>query len=388
MIFRKKILMAHIYVKNATEQRSVGHNHPQRNSVLLHFLLLLLVFFNACTDKSKHITTAFYHWKREFNISDFEKKYLDSCYTQKMYVRVFDVDWDDGANFPKPIAPIRYSDTLKYWALLNMPIVPTVFITNKNFSKIPNNQLDTLAFLISKTIQATEQRAHTFAQNTEGATFSEIQIDCDWTASTRDKYFSFLKKLNSISQKKISSTIRLHQIKDRDIMGIPPVDRGMLMAYNMGDLDNPKNDNAIIDIGVLKNYVKTLKSYPLSLDIALPLFSWGVVLRDGEAVKIINNLSYEDLYPIDDDENSTGIKIIREKHYQIEKNMYFKGHYLYKDDEIRLDNTPLSILTGTATILNQHLKPESRTVCFYHADLVLFNRFRYEDLQDIVHRFQ
>lgn len=388
MIFRKKILISHICEKSATERCSVDTNRAQRNTVPLSILALMFVLFIACNDKPKHITTAFYHWKTEFNISDFEKKYLDSCLTQKMYVRIFDVDWDDAAKFSKPIAPIRYSDTLRYWALLNMPIVPTVFITNKVFSKTHNNQLDTLAFLISKTVQATEQRAHTFAQNTEGATFSEIQIDCDWTKSTRDKYFSFLKKLKAVSNKKISSTIRLHQIKDRDVMGIPPVTRGMLMAYNMGDLDNPKNSNAIIDISVLKNYIKTLKTYPLSLDIALPLFSWGVVLRDGETVKILNNFSFQDILTIDDLGKSIGLTIKSENRLLIEKNMYFKGHYLYKDDEIRLDNTPLSILKETATILNQHLKPESRTVCFYHADLVLFNRFSYEDIQDIVHRFQ
>jgi hypothetical protein len=350
---------------------------------------ILPLFYSACHEKPTEITTGFYHWKTEFDISGFEKKYLDSCHTQKMYVRLFDVDWDDDAQFSKPIAPIKYSDTLRYWALLNMPIVPTVFITNQNFSKIRNNQLDTLAFLIFKTIGTTEEKAYNFAQNTEGATFSEIQIDCDWTESTRDKYFSFLKKLKTISNKKISSTIRLHQIKDRDIMGIPPVDRGMLMAYNMGNLDKPKNQNSILDISVLKNYIGSLKTYPLSLDVALPLFGWGIVLRDGEAVKIINNLSSQDfILEIDDTGESTGIVQKEANHYKFEKNMYFKGHYLYKDDEIRIEDTPLSILIETATILNQHLKSESRTVCFYHADLVLFNRFRYEDIQDIVHRFQ
>jgi hypothetical protein len=350
------------------------------------YIALLSLFFASCKEKPREISTGFYHWKTELNISDFEKAYLDSCLTQKMYIRLFDVDWDETARFPTPLATVMAKN--EGFSFLNprVKVVPTVFITNKTFIQLHENQIDTLTKLIFEKINTTFKAIK--SQNTEGVAFSEIQMDCDWTESTRDKYFLFLQKLKSISSIKTSTTIRLHQIKDRHIMGIPPVERGMLMAYNMGDLDNPKGQNSILDIGILKNYIKNLKSYPLSLDIALPIFSWGVVLRDGEAVKIINNLSLQDFLSIDDEGRSLGIVPKTNNLFTFEKNMYFKGHYLYKDDEIRIEDTPLSILTHAAEILQQNLKSENRTISFYHTDFQLFSRYRYEAIQDIVHRFK
>jgi hypothetical protein len=49
----------------------------------------------------------------------------------------------------------------------------------------------------------------------------EIQIDCDWTAGTKNDYFKFLKKLKAISQKK-SLLHEAHQVKIK-VLGIPPV---------------------------------------------------------------------------------------------------------------------------------------------------------------------
>ena len=63
----------------------------------------------------------------------------------------------------------------------------------------------------------------------------EIQIDCDWTASTQEAYFEFLHYLKEKAKDKqiqLSATIRLHQLS----MTPPPVDRGILMMYNTGDV--------------------------------------------------------------------------------------------------------------------------------------------------------
>ena len=61
----------------------------------------------------------------------------------------------------------------------------------------------------------------------------EIQIDCDWTKSTKDKYFYLLKKIKELSKKEISCTLRLYPYKYPEIMGVPPVDKAMLMCYNL-----------------------------------------------------------------------------------------------------------------------------------------------------------
>ena len=297
---------------------------------------------------------------------------------EKLYVRFFDIDWDEATNFPKPIASISNFKNNK----TGFEIIPTIYITNKTFIQLKDNQLDTLSQLIFNKIN----------QNTEGVSFNEMQIDCDWTESTRERFFTFLKLLKSVSKKQLSATIRLHQVKFSDKTGIPPADKGMLMAYNMGNLDDLKTQNSILDTAILKLYLKNLDNYPLKLDIALPLFSWGVVIRDGEAVKLINNLSFYDFFIIDDNGHSAGLDMIGYNKIRVSKNCYFKGHYLYKDDEIRLEDTPLSILQKTADLLAQHIDNQGNnqqlTVSFYHLDAHILQQYRYEDLQNIAYRFR
>ena len=45
----------------------------------------------------------------------------------------------------------------------------------------------------------------------------------------------------------MSATIRLHQVKYRADTGVPPVDRGMLMAYNLLPPDQAGERSSILD---------------------------------------------------------------------------------------------------------------------------------------------
>ncbi len=336
---------------------------------ILHLVLVASLFSN-CTDKPRQVEASFYHWKTNFQPSNFEKNYCKQLAIKHLYVRLFDVDWNESTHFPYPLA---ISDSI---AKTEFEIIPTIFITNKTFVKIPDNQVDSLASLILKKIDAIGNKIN----------FNEIQIDCDWTEITRKRFFSFLKAFKAISNKKISATIRLHQVKFRAKTGTPPVDEGVLMAYNMGNLDDAATQNSILDIKILKSYIGDLQNYPLKLNIALPIFSWGVVLRDGEVVKLINNLDKKQIL------NTTDFSsLFNEKtdgHFEILKNTYLNGFYLYKDDEIRIENIPLSILQESADVIAQNMGQQNLTVIFYHLDSVSLQRYRYEDLDNIIQRFQ
>jgi hypothetical protein len=338
------------------------------------FSFLILVFFTACQKKERQVTTAFYHWKTNAGVSDFEKKSLDSLKTKTIYKRIFDVDWNDEAHFPEPIS---IAQSFK-WD--NLKIIPTVFITNKTFIQLTDNQLDTFVSVFVRKI----------IENIVEGSFEEIQVDCDWTQTTRDKFFLFLKKLKKVSQKKLSVTIRLHQVKDKNVMGVPPVDKVMLMVYNMGNLDDAKTQNSILDINTLKLYVANLKNYNLKLDIALPIFSWGVVVRDGEVVKLINGLTNDDFFPSCEPQNFVPlpIKKINTNRFEILENMYVKGFYLYKNDEIRLENTPLSILTETTDILAQNIDNQPLTIAFFYLDSVLLKRYTCGAFDGLVGKFR
>ena len=356
----------------------------KKKVIIIHCFVSIALFI-SCQHSKRPVNISFYHWKTGFQLTDFEKKYCNALKINKIYVRFFDVDWDQTAQFPKPIAIVHNTEKTPW------EIVPTIFITNRTFIQLANNQIDTLVQLILEKI---------FLKNaalTEGVDFKEIQIDCDWTTTTQERFFAFLKKIKSISNKKITATIRLHQVKFKDKTGVPPVDAGVLMAYNMGNLDDPDSQNSILDLSVLSSYLSKLDDYPLPLDMALPIFSWGVVLRDSEVIKLINNLTTDDL-------SDTPEYFLQKKdnRFEILKNTYLKGFYLYKDDEIRIENTTdkigsdeESMLYKAADVINQNMdsgcfysKKEPLTVIFYHLDSVMLQRIDYEELENIAHRFK
>ncbi len=338
----------------------------------------LLLFYCRCSKQPREVTASFYHWKSDVHLTDFEKNYCQQLNVHKLYVRLFDVDWDEATQFPKPVGVV---DTLEK---TNFEIIPTIFITNRTFLQLSENQIDTLVRLIVNKINTCRSLNTTVEKS---GSFNEIQIDCDWTGTTRDRFFAFLRKLKSISDKKISATIRLHQVKFKDKTGVPPIDAGVLMVYNMGNLDNITAKNSILDLTILKTYVTKLKKYPIKLDIALPIFSWGVVMRDGEVVKLMHNVDKKEIlstpqYSLIFKENTNG-------HFEILKNTYFKGYYLYKDDDIRIENMAdnLNVLEQSADVISQNLDNSQLTVIFYHLDSLTLQRFRYEDLDNILHRF-
>src|SRR5690606_16305757 len=97
------------------------------------------------------------------------------------------------------------------------------------------------------------------------------------------KYFYFLRRLKSIRPWQISVTLRLYPFAYPKHMGMPPADRATLMCYNLLSPKEAGMRNAVLDQPTLEQYLKIAQpvNYPLHLDLALPLFSWMHVHRDG-----------------------------------------------------------------------------------------------------------
>jgi len=54
---------------------------------------------------------------------------------------------------------------------------------------------------------------------------------------------------------------------------VPPVDKGLLMFYNMGKISPDLNArNSIYNRADAEAYLESLPNYRLSLDVALPVF--------------------------------------------------------------------------------------------------------------------
>ena len=335
------------------------------------FCILCSISIVSCNQPGQSVESSFYYWKQSLELSDTALSYMNHLEVQKIYIKYFDVAWNDIANEPKPVAMIN----LKKTSLpKEMAVVPTVFITNQTLSKSNDAQVKTLAANISKHIQRINEQngiKH----------FSEIQLDCDWTLSTKDKFFKLLDVIRTqLPNIELSATIRLHQVKFFKKTGIPPVDRGMLMFYNMGDLANSETENSILDLKTAEQYLVNFDKYELPLDIALPLFRWGVLKRRGRVIKLMNNLDFKDL-------TSEKYKSISPTEFEILENHYLNTLYLYKGDIIRIESVSIAELHQTAKLLNKQIANKDRTITFYHLDDKVLQHYPKEDLLEIVNLF-
>ncbi|ULT44845.1 hypothetical protein KRR40_16910 [Niabella defluvii] len=143
--------------------------------------LTALALLLSCKQNSRQVEPAIYYWKSQFNPGGFEKKRLDSLQVQTLYIKFFDIAWNGTTNQALPVAKLYARDTAY---LRSKKIIPTVFITNEVFYKLDSAGVKTLAKNTGALIQK-------YVELYQLNSVPEIQMDCDWTTSTRDKYFYF-----------------------------------------------------------------------------------------------------------------------------------------------------------------------------------------------------
>ncbi|MCJ7934424.1 MAG: hypothetical protein MUW56_12500 [Chryseobacterium sp.] len=282
--------------------------------ILFLFLLFLIV---SCNGKENHPYT-FYYWKTKLKLDNEEKKALDKATVPYLYTRFFDVDKVNGKF--QPVAVITKDQSFQ----TGKQIVPIVFITNQTLLGISAEEIKFLAESIHHLIQ--KKSGEYQLKITD-----EIQIDCDWTAGTRDDYFKFLKELKKVSAKKISCTLRLHQVKDKKQTGVPPVEKVYLMCYSTSSPLEKSDKNSILDTEVLKSYLSKIEDYPIQkIEVALPIYSWGIVTNHLKKHKLINALSKKDL-------ENPSFKKISDNEAEILKDGFYFGSYLNKGFKIKVE---------------------------------------------------
>lgn len=283
---------------------------------ILRFLFILLLIA-SCSSKEKHPYT-FYYWKTNLKLDPEEKRILDKAPVPFLYTRFFDVDKIDGKF--QPVAVITKDASFQ----TSKQIVPTVFITNPALLGISPDEITFLAESIHHLVQKKAQEYHLKINN-------EIQIDCDWTAGTREDYFKFLKELKRVSGKEITCTLRLHQVKDKKNTGIPPVEKVYLMCYSTSSPLEKSDKNSILDVSTLRSYLSKLEDYPVKkIEVALPVYSWGIVTNHLEKHRLINALSEKDL-------DNPNFKRISPSEVEILKDGFYFGNYLNKGFTIKVE---------------------------------------------------
>lgn len=349
-------------------------NQLNTNAYSIFIFPFFLLLLPACRHKGECVPprAAFYHWQTRLRLAPSQRQLMDSINAKKLYVKFFDIDLDKNGQ-PAPRAVVQLDTHL----LQNITIVPTVFITNRTFKKNSKKNIEILAENIFFKIKQIMAGAYPPL---------EIQFDCDWTASTRDPYFYFLQYAATLSEAPVlSTTIRLHQYKYPGQTGVPPVDRGMLMFYNMGEVDEWETGNSILDTTIAKKYLSPEQPYPLPLDVALPLFRWGAVFRNGRLAYLINDLGEEQL-------TDTARFVAMAPHrYGVGKSTYLNGYYLYAGDRIRLEGISPGLLQKAAALLapvvKKTAKPHSLTVSFYHLGTAARREMKPMDFRKVMKKF-
>lgn len=358
-----------------------------RNSIFYFTLFLLLGSGTLSCSSNKKRPISYCYWDTSFRLDTTLKQQYRASH---FYVRYFDVDWDENTASARPIATLNVRDTI------SGKFTPTIYITNTVFEKSNASDLKTLAKHIAERIKSVNQN---FAGNLQSALnvnwndsariekiktkiakkYNNVLIDCDWTEGTKDKFFDFIRQMQTtIPDKEIQVTLRLWQYKYRDKAGIPPVKRCLLMCYNMQMANDYNANNSIATLAELKKYVRS-KEYPVKLSVALPIFNWAVLFRNQQSVGIIGNTT-----TIDFDNDIENFKSISDNRYTLLNDRVIGTVLARKGDEIRVEKVSKSELSEMAHYLEQQLgKDDARTVTFFAWNKSYLENYKPDELEEI-----
>lgn len=247
---------------------------------LLYILLAVIAYIScSCNNSSKGVEDAVpsvYYWRTVFSLDSVEQDFLGKYNVGRMYVRYFDVVVRGDKVMPN--ATIKFTQPVP----AGIEIVPTVFIMENCLSK----GMDGIAEqLVNRILQMNETH--------DVAGVKEIQIDCDWTIRSQERYYAFLNEVRAALKEhgmRLSATIRLHQLS----LTPPPVDYGVLMMYNTGALGEKTERNPILDYRDVYPYLKHLRRYDLPLCAAWPTYEWNLLYSDKQFKAIVYSANLSD----------------------------------------------------------------------------------------------
>lgn len=335
---------------------------------------MLLLILPACTRNHREdIVRGIYFWKTNFILSSDEFSWLNEAGIKKLYVRFFDVDWNPAINIPIPVGDV----TIQTKDVSDMELIPVIFITNRTLINIPDSLLPELSENIYNKIYNKLTLLDSMA-------IKEIQLDCDWTKSTKEKYFTLIelmKRLCMDGNILITATIRLHQVKFYEQTGVPPVNRAMLMFYNMSDVSDFRTMNSIFDKDIALKYLVNFDKYPLELDVVLPAFSWVCLFRNNKLKNLINEVYYSDL--------ETNPNFVKEGDvfFRAIKNCYLKGIYISAGDYLRIEKTDAATTLLAAEMIAPYLQTNKITVSIYHLNNEMIKNYDKHYLENIFAAF-
>lgn len=371
--------------------RQPGMPAQPRSASVFIFIVFL---FTSCKHTDRQVTRAIYHWKNSSYIENEQRLLMQQHSISRLYVKLMDIDWQEnrgaiplGINHLEDLGPniFIYDSSV-------VELVPVIFITNKTFTRIDSADIPLLATRILRkcftAYDETDSQSETrFAWLTQRYKLhpAEIQFDCDWTESTASKYFYFLetvKKLLPDASTEISATIRLHQYKYSNKTGVPPVNKGMLMVYNISEVTKYTPVNSIFEYDKAKPYFNTGKEYSLPLDLALAAYSWGIVYRDKKFFTIEHGMMPEML------QQKEYFRLNAKNIYTVRKDTLLNNLFLRPGDEIKIESIDEKRLMQAANLARRALNNDSLTVSLFELSSPTLKNYSHETIEQVFNSFR
>ncbi len=344
---------------------------PRHSFRFYTYLVVISYLFSACWKAKNQPQVSFYYWKTDFSWSKTDSLKADTLKVKKLYVKFFDVKKiPSGVGIAQPVATLNFEQKIP----ANLELVPVVYVENDLFkTSEPNELAKKIFYRIEEMIRASGH-----------SQVAEYQIDCDWSSSTREVYFDFLKVFKKLMppQAQLSVTIRLHQVKYADKTGIPPADKGLLMFYNMSDVKNIATQNSILDNKEAAKYISTRKKYELPLDFALPIFEWSVAFKQKQFAGIYSNINSLNINQL------TFLKPQKDNYYLCVKDTLWNDIYFRPNDLIRHEIVTEEDLKIAAKICTEISNQSNPNILFFHWDQNNLIHYENSIFQKIVSYFE
>ena len=316
---------------------------------------------------------AVYYWKTTFDLDSADHQFLLTHGIRRIYLRMFDVDDVAGEAIPIATTDI-HSFYFKYdYEQLNLDsvhFVPTIYITLDALKLAKGREADLAEKIVERVKNMCSYHKYELMH------IEALQLDCDWTSSTRESFFALCSATSKAIASKglpwqLSSTIRLHQLRQSP----PPVDYGVLMVYNTGSFSDPDATNSIINLADVEPYLKFLPAYPLHLDVAYPTYSWQLLFRNRQFIGLLEGVDTNDRERF----APAGANSFRAL-----SDMPFRNIIIRRGDIIRCESSRFSEIAPIKALIEKRLARRPHSNILYHLDTKNLSTFTPNEIDSLL----
>jgi len=321
------------------------------------FVLSALACWRVVSCSSAKPVISFYYWRTVYHLSEKEHQILTDLNVQRLYIRYFDVTADKEELHPTAVIQFEEKPSCE--------VIPVVYI---KLDALEWKVLSAPSFALADSVMLLVRNI----SKSNEINFKEIQFDCDWNESTEKEYFKFIDRVRELNPElMVSSTIRLHQIKYQEKTGVPNVHTGTLMYYNMGRIA-ADTLNSIYDRDIARQYIGGLTDYNLPLNVAIPIFSWGVQSRGNQVVDLLNKINLAHL------KNDTLFQQNSAREFTAIHNGVFEEVYFAQGDRLKLEYVSAEDIQGAIEDVSDFIRQPPREIILYDLDQLNFENQTYE----------